>query len=73
MRLINTKTNKPVVTGEVVHHKGQPAFVTGWQIPQHAGSTGRVYVQHMTDERSHREYFPSVYGLEWVEDAQGSQ
>jgi hypothetical protein len=32
-----------------------------------------VYVQHMTDERSHREYFPSVYGLEWVEDAQGSQ
>lgn len=66
MQLINTKTNKPVKTGDVVHcFRGKPAFVTGWQIPQHEGSTGRVYVQAMTDSRTHGEYYPSVYGLMW--------
>lgn len=68
MQLINLKTNKPVKTGEVVHDfRGKAAYVTGWQIPQHAGSTGRVYIQEMTDKRTHGEYFPSVYNLEWVE------
>ena len=70
MRLINTKTNKPVTTGEIVHDfRGKAAYVTGWQVPQHAGSTGRVYVQEISDRRTHAEYFPSVYFLMWDKGA----
>jgi hypothetical protein len=69
MQLINTRTNKPVKTGDVVHpSRGHPAFVTGWELPSGAAS-GRVFVQHMTDSRSHREYFPQVCGLEWTDKA----
>jgi hypothetical protein len=68
MQLINLKTNQPVKSGDIVHcFRGKPAYVTGWQIPQHEGSTGRVYVQEISDRRTHAEYFPSVYNLAWVE------
>lgn len=69
MQLINLKTNQPLQTGEVVHDfRGEAAIVTGWCEPQHAGSTGRVYVKYMNDEGWHREFFPSVINAKWVED-----
>jgi hypothetical protein len=69
MQLINTRTSKPVRAGDVVHPtRGQPAFITGWELP-HGASSGRVFVQHMTDSRSHREYFPAICGLEWQDEA----
>ena len=68
MQLINEKTKQPVKTGDVVHDfRGKAAFVTGWREPQHAGSTGRVYVKEMSDRAFSGEYYPSVYSLKWVD------
>lgn len=67
MKLIRESTGEPINVGDVAHSfSGDAAIITGWQEPQHAGSTGRVYVQEMNERRFHREYFPSVYGLKWV-------
>lgn len=69
MQLIHLKTNQPVKTGDIAHTFADEAvIVTGWQEPQHAGSTGRVYVKYMNDEGWHREFFPSVINAKWVED-----
>ena len=68
MRLIREKTGQEIKTGEVVHDfRGGAAYVTGWRAPQHAGSTGRVYVKEMTERGADREFYPSVYGLKWVD------
>ena len=68
MKLINEKTGNEVKTGAVVHcFRGEAAIVTGWAQPRHSGSTGRVYVREMNEQGFTGEYYPSVYGLKWVE------
>lgn len=68
MQLVNTKTNQPIKTGEVVHDfRGQAAVVTGWELPRSAASTGRVYVKEMRENGFEMGYYPSVYNLKWME------
>lgn len=68
MKLIKETTGEEVKTGAVVHDfRGDAAIVTGWAQPRHSGSTGRVYVKEMGDRGFTGEYYPSVYGLKWVE------
>lgn len=67
MRLIRESTGTEVKTGEVVHDfRGEAAIVTGWALPNHSGSTGRVFIKEMSDQGFTGEYYPSVYGLKWV-------
>jgi len=68
MKLIYETTGKPVNTGDVAHDfRGDAAIVTGWQEPRHSGSTGRVHVKEMNEQGFTGEYYPSVYGMKWVE------
>lgn len=51
----------------VTSFRGEEWTVTGWREPQHAGSTGRVYVKPFEgDGLSSREFFPSVFDLKFV-------
>ena len=66
MRLIKEDTGQEVKIGEVVHtHMGKAVIVTGWQHPEHEGSTGRVYVRTMQDNAFEMGYYPSVIGAHW--------
>jgi hypothetical protein len=68
MRLIKETTGVEVKTGDIVHDfRGKAAYVTGWALPKHSGSTGRVHVKEMSDRPFSGEYYPSVYGLKWVD------
>jgi hypothetical protein len=68
MRLIKESTGIEVKSGDVAHDfRGEAAIVTGWQEPRHSGSTGRVYVKEMGDKGFTGEYYPSVYGMKWVD------
>lgn len=68
MRLIRETTGEEIKTGEVVHcFRGEAAIVTGWALPKSPASTGRVYVKEMNEQGFTGEYYPSVYGLKWVE------
>ena len=61
MTLIDEKTGKAAQVGDVLtDFRGDTSTLTGMREPQHAGSSGRVF----TDEG---EFFPSVFGLKWVE------
>lgn len=51
---------------EVTDFRGEKATVTGWQVPAHPGSTGRVHVEIETPTAKYQQgYYPSVYDLEW--------
>jgi hypothetical protein len=53
---------KVEVGDEVISFRNERYTVTGWREPQHAGSTGRVYVKPCEDKYfSCREFFPSVF------------
>jgi hypothetical protein len=68
MRLIKESTGVEVKTGDIVHDfRGKAAYITGWALPKHSGSTGRVHVKEMSDRPFSGEYYPSVYGLKWVD------
>lgn len=68
MRLIRETTGEEIKTGEVVHcFRGKAAIITGWALPKSPASTGRVYVKEMNEQGFTGEYYPSVYGLKWVE------
>ena len=58
-QLIDANNNPVAVGAAVVSFRGTRATLEGGSPPQHAGSTGRVYV-------GGAEYYPSVYGLKWV-------
>ena len=67
MKLIYETTGKEVQSGDIAHDfRGKPAVVTGWQLPAHEGSTGRVHIKEMTDNACEGTYYPSVYGMKWV-------
>ena len=59
--LVRQDTNLPVEPGDTVFDfRGEASILTGGRPPQHAGSTGRVWVDDGC------EYYPSVFGLTWV-------
>lgn len=61
--VLKDKDGKVVVYGQkATSFRGEVHIVEGGRPPHHAGSTGRVY----TDAG---EYFPSVFGMRWVEEA----
>lgn len=68
MKLIYEKTGAQVQTGDIAHDfRGKAAVVTGWELPRHEGSTGRVYVAEMRENGFNMGYYPSVYGMKWVD------
>lgn len=67
MVLVHEATNLPVVKGDsVTDFRGEVSVVDDWQPPMHAASSGRVYVRHEGNDYA-RGYFPSVFGLKFVE------
>jgi hypothetical protein len=74
--LVRSESKAPVSPGEALHSfrgRSDRYTLAGGHPPKHAASTGRVYVVEGTDlaNGSHycREFFPSVFGLEWVRGA----
>lgn len=66
LRLVHKDGHAPVQIGEqVTDFRGGKAFVTGWQEPQHIGSTGRVYTSPDGNTLKAFGFYPSVFGLEW--------
>lgn len=71
--LVRSDTKAPVNRGDaVVSGRGEHAIVAGGSPPHKPASTGRVYVREQSDIDNNseysREYFPSVFGLEWVRE-----
>ena len=69
MRLIYSDTKTEVQVGDVVkmHNHDTPMTVKRITEPHKPGSTGRVYVRPLGEDRGGAEYFPSVIGAEWIE------
>lgn len=72
--LVRSDSKDPVCKGyALVSSRGELAILAGGAPPHKPASTGRVYVVEGTDlaNGSHysREYFPSVFGLEWIRGA----
>jgi len=66
MKLIN-KQGQTVSVGDTARTSSdEVVIITGWREPQHVASTGRVYVVSTDERKFHREYFPSVCGMQWV-------
>lgn len=68
MRLVLVNKNGTEVKrgDKVVDFRGEAHIVTGWQLPKHSGSTGRVNVKKVGG-RFESEFFPSVFDMAWVE------
>lgn len=69
--LVHAGTLLPACTGDsVTSFRGESAELRGGHPPRHAASTGRVWVREDGDRLAGadfaREYFPSVFGLEWA-------
>jgi hypothetical protein len=64
MKLINSRTKQEVKIGDMVtSFRGEQYEVLNWSKPQHAGSSGRMYVK---GDLCQRELFPSVFNCEFV-------
>lgn len=65
-RLIDTSTDAPAIMGQTLtDFRGDTAVLTDARPPHKPSSSGFVYVR---DEAGHSgEYYPSVFGLKWVE------
>ena len=60
--LVRTDNKQPVRMGETVQDfRGESYTISGGRAPHKPASTGRVWVQEVSQE-----YFPAVFGLEWV-------
>ena len=70
MILIYTADNSEVKENDIVLSSRNERYkVTGWREPQHAGSTGRVYVAGAGASNrleTSREFFPSVFNMKFV-------
>ena len=63
--LISTKDGHVIKVGdELADFRGEVWRVTGWREPQHAGSTGRIYVER---DGHQMEYFPGVFDAKFKE------
>ncbi len=65
LRLKHKKTGEQVQVGEVItDFRGEDWILTGGAAPHKSSSTGHVYVRN--ENWSSREFYPTVFGLEWV-------
>ena len=48
--------------------KGEQWVIEGGTPPHKPSSTGRVWVRLLDDPTWNREFFPTVFGMEWRED-----
>ena len=59
--LVHSGTDTPANLGEIItSFRGVETKLLGGSPPHKPGSTGKVWVENA-------EYYPSVFGLEWVE------
>lgn len=65
MRLVYTKTGKPVNVGDRVTVRNEICTVDYFREPHKPSSEGKVTVRLTEDMR--REYYVSVIGAEWIE------
>lgn len=70
MRLVNKETGKEVKVGDkLTDFRGDTAYATYFREPTHG--SGKICVvedkKDMNNPSATREYYVSVYGLEWVE------
>lgn len=66
MYLAYSKTQERVVVGEVAHtFRGEPVVVTGIELPEYSGDTGRVYVRSMDGLGMEWGFSPPAIGAEW--------
>ena len=64
MKLINSITKQEIKIGDtVISFRGEKYEVRSWSEPQHAGSTGRMYVKNDQLDRS---LYPAVFNCEFV-------
>lgn len=74
MDLIHENTGRKIQIGDTVvdFRNEMVAVIVSFTKPRHPGSSGRVYVrplEHKHDEDWTQEYFPSVFGLKFIEKA----
>jgi hypothetical protein len=63
------KANEKVVVDELIRDRdGEAWVISGGAIPLHGASTGRVWVRSMDEDKMDREFFPSVFNLQWRKD-----
>ena len=67
MRLIYSKTEQEVKTGDVVHINDVPHYVQFFSKPHKPSSSGHVVVREMDDTRFGAQYYVGVIGAEWIE------
>jgi hypothetical protein len=78
MKLINSITKQEIkISDTVISFRGEKFEVMNWSEPQHAGSSGRMYVKVLPNyqppdfspikgDYSARELFPSVFNCEFI-------
>ena len=65
MRLVYKGTDKEVQKGDVLtDFRGDKAIAYYWREPIHG--EGKILVKQNPDDFMSREYYVSVFGLEWV-------
>jgi hypothetical protein len=68
--LYKENTVVPVLLKDnVVSFRGDKSVVLGGTPPHKPSSEGKVWVSETGESREMREYYPSVFGLEWRKDA----
>ena len=73
MILMHVRLGVPVEVGDTVVCNDDETWVVSDPIgrePIHPGSTGRIYVEHKHryDDVWSQEFFPSVFGCQWVDE-----
>lgn len=66
--LVWQASNGDAEKGEVITcFRGEHYILMGGNPPHKPSSTGRVWVKDYDDPSYTQEYFPSVFGLKWIE------
>lgn len=67
--LVDSTTGEyPSIGDEVVSFRGEEFILDGGAAPRTENSTGRVYVKPINHPNLSSEFFPSVFGLKWVQE-----
>lgn len=69
-RLVNAEGKIVEAGDEVTDFRGEKAIVVGWELPKSPASTGRVVVKRGGENGYTQGYYPSVFGLKWVEKSE---
>ena len=66
MRLVYKGTNKEVQKGDILtDFRGDKAIAYYWKEPPHG--IGKISVKGKPDDLMCKEYYVSVFGLEWID------